>query len=97
MSEDAASPVVSGHAAPSRAEIVRRLAVEIAAYRWKHADDYDARDLASHLLDTALANGHAVNACDCPVMSGEGAWREAHDPECATQRTGQDTDSPVLP
>ena len=25
-----------------------------------------------------------ATACDCPVGSGEGAWAEMHDPECAS-------------
>ena len=28
----------------------------------------------------------SISGCDCPVGSGEGAWREEHAPDCATQR-----------
>lgn len=28
--------------------------------------------------------------CDCPVSSGEGAWREAHDPTCPAARGSED-------
>ena len=35
--------------------------------------------------------------CDCPIGSGEGAWREEHAPDCATQRIGPPFDSePII-